>query len=438
MREIYSNSHVTIAADNTPKCTDGFLDIYGEEWKAITSDSIGLVREARKSTASWTNILSTRGWALQESILPNRILHFTFGGMKWQCNAYCRHENGQTDIDFMRLTFRALRVIKLGRTTPRLLTPPETIGTAFNDDEEEYTTHITDFLTTHTPKSVYYAWTSIMEHYSERELTKESDRLSAISGLASLIVEYMGLPFSAYLAGLWYDDLASGLLWYVKGPETPRRGQQYIAPSWSWASINGRIGYFRERYQFHFESRISVSEAKCMFSHYDPTGRVTSGQITLTGKMVPVNINVIQFPQGYKSEYTGGPGCASRTHVDQLVLVRPPFSERLYSYEVLCDEEMEMSQNRDHRNDACWMNGHCEQRSCACEATRTSIGRYYCLEVGVTEDIRTGGRRYWWLLLEKKTSDNEIYGRLGLGYYQVFQRSFYLFKTAQSRTITIV
>src|SRR6266536_611248 len=231
-----------------------------------------------------------------------------------------------------------------------------------------------------------------------------------------------------YLARLWLGDIASGLLWYVKGPNMPRRAQQYIAPTWSWASIDGPIEYFKERYQFQFQSLISVSDAKCVSSPSDPTGRVTAGQITLTGTIVPVLLNVIPFPEGYKSEYTGGPSYASRTHVDQLVLVRQPLPENLYSYEVLCDEELNLSLWRDRRNDACWTKGYCIYQNCACLAARMTTGRYYCLEIGVNKDSRTLGKRYWWLLLEKKTADEDIYERVGLGYYQVLRRSFHLFE----------
>jgi hypothetical protein len=417
MQQIYSNCHLAIAADDSPKSTQGFWDIHEEEWTKITSRRIryiryppGWVRKSKNDTLSWTDALSRRGWALQESILPNRILHFTTRGMRWECNHYCRQDDRQAQFNLPMLTFRALRVIRLGRLTQRQL-PEGLLGGRHLEDDEMNTTHITDFLTTYGRTTVYFAWNSIMEYYSEKELTRGADKLAAISGLAGLVVEYLGLQSSSYLAGLWLEDLASSLLWYVKGPRTPRRAQSYIAPTWSWASIDGCIGYFRERYQFHFQSLVGISEAKCFSSPSDPTGRVKSGQIILTGDVVPVSLNVIRFPKEFKSEYTGGPGCASRTHLDQVVLVRSLLSRELVSYEVLCDEEMDIQ-------------GCCQRENCACSTLR-SAGKYYCLQIGVTEDLRTGGRRFWWLLLEKKTSANETYQRRGLGYFQVKWRSFH-------------
>jgi Heterokaryon incompatibility protein (HET) len=312
MRQIYSNCHLTIAADDSPGCTDGFWKIREGEWRKVIpshmlysrrSPSWIRVKESDKDTLSVINILSTRGWALQENILPNRILHFTTRGMKWECNHCCRDEHGEAEFNLLMLTFRILRVIKLSMLTQRpLLCFPEQLGGSYIEEDEVHTTHITDSLTKYTRTTVYFAWNSIMEQYSGKVFTKQADRLSAISGIARLIVEYLGLQSSAYLAGLWLEDLASGLLWYVKGPRTPRRAQLYIAPTWSWASIDGCIEYFKERYQFHFESLISVSKAKCISSSLDPTGRVTAGHIILTGNMVPVALNVL-FPEEYKSEY---------------------------------------------------------------------------------------------------------------------------------------
>src|SRR5438045_7911985 len=95
--------------------------MYDDGWAIFTPRSLVLrlyppswIRKIGGKKPSFsTNILSTRGWALQESVLPNRILHFTGQGMAWECNHCCIGE----DFNLKKLTFRALRAIKLAKLT---------------------------------------------------------------------------------------------------------------------------------------------------------------------------------------------------------------------------------------------------------------------------------------------------------------------------------
>ncbi|KAH9208753.1 heterokaryon incompatibility protein-domain-containing protein, partial [Leptodontidium sp. 2 PMI_412] len=351
MRKIYSNSYLTIAAEDCPVPT---RTDYG--------------------------ILSTRGWALQEGILPNRILHFTCFGMEWEC---CQCSRNESD------------------------------------------THITDWLTTYTPKAVYYAWDTIIECYSGRNLTNHSDRLTAVSGLAGIVIEYLGLQSTAYLAGLWLDDLAEGLLWYVKpGYKSPQRSLSFVAPSWSWASIDGPVEYFRERYQFRFEPDIQVLDAKCKRIPEDPTGRVANGYISLEGPLVPVSLQAVLVSKTtpLKSAYNGRNGSASKAHFKQVTHVQSLLADKseiykVRKYEVLCDEDV-------------WAHPLPEGTN------------YYCLRVGETIDSITGGKRYWWLVLRKVESESEVdqtvYQRVGLGYFQALERSFYLFDGAPLTRLKLI
>ncbi|CZR69617.1 uncharacterized protein PAC_19517 [Phialocephala subalpina] len=382
MRQIYSNSHVTIAADHSSSCIDGFLESYGRDWTQLnhkdasnTSPPVW-IRPIESNVGTSMDVLSTRGWALQESVLPNRILHFASGGLRWDCNTCSRSEDGSPGYDPLKLAFRTLRVIKLGRASLQL-PPPGTFGNVVREDEGS--THITDFLTTHTPRSVYYAWRAIVELYSTRQLTKQNDRLSAISGLASLVVEYMDLQPSTYLAELWLDDLSEGLLW------------------------------------------------------------VSGGFVTVRGKVVPVHLNVIPIPQGYKSEYNGANGNAQRTHIDRLVLVRSRTGQDRHNYEILDDVRLSgLSLRQESTYDSCWVKGSCSDKRCGCHFASNGSRTFCCLKVGVTTDTGSDGQRHWWLLLEQLPGNKNVYQRVGLGYYQVLYRGFHLFVNTESHTITIV
>jgi hypothetical protein len=80
-------------------------------------------------------------------------------------------------------------------------------------------------------------WRSIVTTYSACNLTQESDRLIAISGIAKKFQELYG---DNYLAGLWQHDLYTDLLWKSNANDgNPVKSSENFAPSWSWASISG-------------------------------------------------------------------------------------------------------------------------------------------------------------------------------------------------------
>ena len=107
----------------------------------------------------------------------------------------------------------------------------------------------------------YYVWSRLLEKYSKTTITFPTDRLVALSGLAQMMSEALE---DDYLAGLWKSILPSQLLWRV-GQFTPRSildvGKEpdkalqdranpsalriRLAPSWSWASVEGAISTSR-------------------------------------------------------------------------------------------------------------------------------------------------------------------------------------------------
>ncbi|CAG8958602.1 hypothetical protein HYFRA_00009919 [Hymenoscyphus fraxineus] len=84
--------------------------------------------------------------------------------------------------------------------------------------------------------AIQTAWLDIVEEYSILRLTRESDRLPALHGVATVFQDKLGC---GYLSGIWQDDIARGVLWKVT--DTRLRGgrraeRNRSVPSWSWAS----------------------------------------------------------------------------------------------------------------------------------------------------------------------------------------------------------
>ena len=85
-------------------------------------------------------------------------------------------------------------------------------------------------------------WCSFILHYTSSGLTKSSDRLIALHGLAMKI---QNATQRVYVAGHWMDSsLPLSLLWRATKPGKPSdRSKLYRAPTWSWASIDGPISF---------------------------------------------------------------------------------------------------------------------------------------------------------------------------------------------------
>ena len=81
-------------------------------------------------------------------------------------------------------------------------------------------------------------WSEVVREYSGKKLTKFSDKLIALAGLATDLGNSRATV--DYLAGLWSYRLRRGLLWR-RLPSSPPRQPYYTAPSWSWASVDGPV-----------------------------------------------------------------------------------------------------------------------------------------------------------------------------------------------------
>jgi hypothetical protein len=115
-------------------------------------------------------------------------------------------------------------------------------------------------------------WYDLLWLYGPKTLTRESDKLPALSGLASLYAEKIG---EEYLAGLWRGQLIEGLMWQSLGFQ---RVSEYRAPSWSWASGNGipAAGQILE-----YTELAEILDAKVVLKGKNPFGEVSDGWIKL-------------------------------------------------------------------------------------------------------------------------------------------------------------
>jgi hypothetical protein len=175
------------------------------------------------------------------------------------------------------------------------------VGSVWSTITELFRPIITQEVTLNSPMksaSAYRDWDAVVELYSLGAISYPRDKLMAVSGLATVISarERHG-PSDGYLAGLWQSSLPSHLLWTTekvrktqKGKEStviPSRYKLYVAPSWSWASIEGKISlkwcqlnYDPKDYLTRMEgAEVIWSVASARF------GEVDSGSLRLSGPL---------------------------------------------------------------------------------------------------------------------------------------------------------
>lgn len=130
-------------------------------------------------------------------------------------------------------------------------------------------------------------WIGMITKYSLTGLRFETDRLLAISGIAQK--RYKEAGGDQCLAELWRDTLEQGLDWFAQWPSgssVPVPGcSPYIAPSWSWASVNTNIYYPSSQNMSPVKKyHISVIDAQVEYvRELDVFGMVSGGSLELEG-----------------------------------------------------------------------------------------------------------------------------------------------------------
>ncbi|KAI4645219.1 hypothetical protein J4E93_006019 [Alternaria ventricosa] len=124
--------------------------------------------------------------------------------------------------------------------------------------------------------------------YSRRSLTKPSDKLPALSGLARTYASLLPSP-TTYLAGHWSTTLLQDLIWQAVGTTTAPA--VYRAPSWSWAAIDGPFGLFSPNSGVGWDKGEWTALAKIhdvnvtLKSEENPFGEVTDGWLDISAPL---------------------------------------------------------------------------------------------------------------------------------------------------------
>lgn len=146
-------------------------------------------------------------------------------------------------------------------------------------------------------------WGQLVERFSPGHLTYATDKLIALSAIAS---EMQGYIKSEYLAGMWRQHLAYQLLWEVRGVQwlvRHGRPKEYIAPSWSWASVVGSVENACDvRFANDQEIILEVLDVQVkLVNAANPFGQVRSGFISAKGSLAKGTVFIHKSKSGNES-----------------------------------------------------------------------------------------------------------------------------------------
>ena len=189
------------------------LDVSWVEGRFEPSGPTYLVEHKYMENQLSQSSLNSRGWVVQERNLSPRILHFLPDQVFWEDS-----ESG----------YNACEVFPRGcvrldddydRDRPR-------VGPV--------TRQYVDFQDT---------WEELIGIYSATSLTKSTDKMVALQGLAQHWSSHM--PEDRYCAGLWQTTMPECLLWKLADGQYQTNSHSHPVdsrlPSWSWLSVNKTV-----------------------------------------------------------------------------------------------------------------------------------------------------------------------------------------------------
>ncbi|KAK0708524.1 heterokaryon incompatibility protein-domain-containing protein [Lasiosphaeris hirsuta] len=437
MCDIYGSSHITIAAHGAASCKDGFLGEQGygrRSWQRAFPTRYGsafpdanpakmLLRVGQE--ASVTSPLSTRGWTLQECILPRRIIHYTAQELVWECNSQhfceCGHIEGLRrggPLVMEKTQVRQVEIARDGQRVARMRTP------------------------------AVDSWMQLVERYTDRRLTYVSDRLVAVAGLAQWIREQSGegMDPEMYLAGVFRPSLPRHLLWMVKAWKTPRLPNQPDvapprpvpprAPSWSWASVDSHIEYTGEAFGDSEETYVRVHHDKS-FCVPVPGGpaHALRGELVLEGPTVPVKLVTVESPRIAWGDQRNDSWMGRATYAWSVSGARN---------QIACDVARDPGLAVGDEGRECWSTE--EHRCEACEAGAWPVGGENCVlklsayYLDPADRVPPVG---YFLVLQKSETTPGAWERIGLGEVKLGKlddprTEWELFEQAEVREIRLV
>ncbi|KAF2793930.1 HET-domain-containing protein [Melanomma pulvis-pyrius CBS 109.77] len=263
MATVYGNSVFTICADNGGTTDEGFLkprvDILRSHNFGVYEEQCLQTLEEPWGSMTWQPLYS-RGWAFQERVLSSRNLHFLEDQIAWECNTTLYRE-----------PFRSRETNPPMHFAKNMFT--KYLHRATTGDMDETGSREKKLATV----GLMGAWNGLAQEVAVRFFTVESDKLPAMSGMASAM-EAQASGIGQYFAGVWEYNPFLSMAWYCRWSQlTP---PVYRGPSWSWVWTHGQLMWHARTWHEDISAE-EFDEWKAWDARYGP--RLISANMLLKG-----------------------------------------------------------------------------------------------------------------------------------------------------------
>ncbi|RFN53401.1 hypothetical protein FIE12Z_2226 [Fusarium flagelliforme] len=280
MLYVYANAYLTVIASKAEDSSVGlfsklpFREYLEFEYSSSGIDGHVLAHSAPLEECESTLYISLpdepvsqRGWAFQERVLSHRSLIYTKDQMAFECAKGFRTEDGWISEE------RYHTITQTGISREMKVEWSNTDRIMYRDERE----------------MLLGSWYSLISLYGTRKLTKASDKLPAMSGLASI---WSKLLDDDYVAGHWRSSLVYQLPW---NPRDCRRVKEYRAPSWSWASVDGAPTL---RIRHSCDTLADILDITIKLNGSNLYGEITEGKLVIRAPMQQLDVSTHNCDHG--------------------------------------------------------------------------------------------------------------------------------------------
>ncbi|KAH7064101.1 heterokaryon incompatibility protein-domain-containing protein [Paraphoma chrysanthemicola] len=243
MREVYRNATLVVLASGASDGTEGLFVTDREDLvrfrlpymqDGVKRGFFNLATCPSGGNDPTFGPLQKRAWAFQERLLACKFMTFMPGGISWSC--------GEMKVD------------ECGRYT------------GFWDQED-------------------YLWHGMLEAYTKKDLTYESDRLEALQGIVTEFKTYHGYEEAQYYSeyGVWSHQLEADMLWKHRTPNPTAAAP--TLPTWSWAATRGKKSWVASN-AYHPNAMPRTIQVS------------SSGVLAIEGKLSQSELATVRVPFG--------------------------------------------------------------------------------------------------------------------------------------------
>lgn len=272
---VYANAMINLGATAASGPSDGcfyerdpaFIAPLNIRWRptVLHEDAVFQIPASMSNSAPQfidDSPLFKRAWVLQERLLSTRMLHFAAQQMYWECKE-----------TMMASEIRPYGLSN-GESSNWLLFP-------FGSSDRANVV-----LGSSCREPQWDHWGDLLMHYTSMDLSRPDDDIfHALSALTRRVAAWTN---DIFIAGLRRNTFIRDLSW--RSSPSAKRSRQWRAPSWSWASVDGKIDLSPGH------GAVLVPAAVCVetsVAHVDPQnefGALKSAYVILEGWLLDAAI----------------------------------------------------------------------------------------------------------------------------------------------------